>query len=393
MVHNEGTNAQVLAVGRDDLVPALVLAAGLGTRLRPLTEHIPKPAVPVLGRPLMGWALTQLYAAGCTDVWANAFHLADRLQHSVEPWVQRRLLRLRLGWSIEGPDILGTGGALRRLESRLCANGGPFLLLNGDSILGVDLRALLDAHRRNRAEGAIATLLCVRHPEAARYGEVKVDADGRILDLNRHAVRPGTTDAARDAAISTVFAGVHVIEPEALRTLPPDGVESCIVRQGYAPRIAGGDDVRAYVVDASTPFFDVGSADRYLDAQAALLRPLAERPVLSVAPGVDPLEAHFQEASYAVDAAGRTYGTPDAVEGIASAVLEPPFFFGPRNRVEAGARIGPDVSIGAMNTIGAGAVLRDCSLWSGVEIPAGGRCEGRIASRWGRSVVEAARAN
>jgi len=102
-----------------------------------------------------------------------------------------------------------------------------------------------------------------------------------------------------------------------------------------------------------------------------------------VAPGVDAREALFQEASYAVDSSGREYGNPDSVEGLASARIEGPVFFGPANRVEAGAQIGPNASLGAKNVVGAGATVQDAALWSGVEVPSGERLEGVLAARLG----------
>ncbi len=96
-------------------VPALVLGAGFGTRLRPLTEHIPKPVIPLLGRPLIGHPLIHLYAAGCTQVHINAFHHSKRLMTAMDAWVQRRLLKMGLHWSIEAPAILGTGAIEKRV--------------------------------------------------------------------------------------------------------------------------------------------------------------------------------------------------------------------------------------------------------------------------------------
>jgi mannose-1-phosphate guanylyltransferase len=364
-------------------LPALVLGAGYGTRLLPLTAHVPKPVVPVLGRPLIGYPLIHLYAAGCTQVTVNAHHMPDRLQATLDAWVQRRLLRMKLRWSVELPEILGTGGALRKLEQRLCAHGGPILLLNGDSILGLDLPALVAAHERNRAEGAVATLLCVPRPDAAAYGAVRVDpGTGRVLDLAGLGRPPGTSDEQAAAATATIFCGVHVLEPEVVRFLPPAGDFSCIVRQGYAPMLQAGADVRAVLAPEDLLFHDVGKPGRYLDAQADLMGEGGQRAV-AVADSVDPKEALFQEASYAVDASGRAYGSPEMVPGLAGAQLTPPFFFGPANRVEAGARIGPDATIGAGNVIGAGAVVRDAALWSGVEVGAGERLEGAIAAKLG----------
>jgi len=358
-------------------VPALVLGAGLGTRLRPFTEHVPKPVVPLLGRPLIGYALARLYAGGCQTAWVNVHHRPERLQAVLDAWVQRRLLRMKVRWSIEQPDVLGTGGALRKIEDALCA-GGPFLLMNGDTVVGADLPALLATHIANRdRHGTVATLFCMPRPDAASYGAVRVADDGRVVDLAGLGRPPGTSDDEVAAATPTVFCGIHVIEPEVVAALPPDGF-SGIVRQGYAPLIQGGADVRAVLSPAGTVFHDVGTPARYLNAQAHLL----EGPsFLPTADGVDPRDALFQEASYAVDAAGREYGSPDAVQGLARATLQPPFFFGPRNIVGAGATIGPRASVGALNTIGAGARLEDTALWSQVEVVDGEALRGVLGSR------------
>lgn len=357
-------------------VPALVLGAGFGTRLRPLTDYVPKPTIPVLGRPLIGHPLIQLYAAGCWDVHVNAFHQAARMQATLDAWVQRRLLRMTLRWSVEGPDILGTGGALRRIEPQI-AGKGPILLLNGDAIVGADLPALWAEHQRH---DAVATLLCVAHPDAHRYNNLRVTPDGRVIDTPGGGRPPGVTDEDVAQARATVFCGIHVIEPSVLATLPPDGTESCIIRQGYAPLLRAGATVRAVVVGPELFFHDVGTPERYLNAQEALLR---APEFLPVGQGFDRKEAVFQEASYAIDADGREYGNPDVVEGLASATLEAPVFFGPRNVLEPGCTIGPHASLGALNRVGAGAAVRDSALWSQVEVAAGERVEGSIVARLG----------
>jgi len=363
-------------------VQALVLGAGFGTRLRPLTETVPKPGIPLLGRPLIGHPLIHLYNAGCMRVWVNAFHQSERLMVTLDAWVQRRLLRLKLDWSVEGPKILGTGGALKKLESNLAASDQPFLLLNGDAVLSLDLPKLWEAHQRNRAEGAMATLFCLPRADADRFGAVRVNNEGRVLDMAGLGRLPGTSDEEVAAAAGTIFCGVHVIEPEVLKHLPAAGEFSCIVRQGYAPLLASGADIRAELAPTDLLFHDVGTPDRYLDTQADLMRPGGER-ALAVPHGIDRSEALFQEASYAVNSEGREFGNPDSVTGLSGAILTPPFFFGPGNQVESGARIGPDASIGALCRIGAGARVEDAALWSQVEVDGGETISGALASRMG----------
>jgi mannose-1-phosphate guanylyltransferase len=367
-------------------VPALVLGAGFGTRMLPFTEHIPKPLIPLLGRPLLGHPLIHLYAAGCLAVHVNAFHQSERLMAAMDAWVQRRLLRMGLHWSIEAPKILGTGGATRKLEEELCGGGGPFLMLNGDSVLGADLPALWQAHEQGRARDAKATLLCLPRPDAANYGAVWVDGDGRILDLAGLGRAPGVTDEDLQQATPSIFCGIQIIEPDVVDSLPPAGTESCIVRHGYAPLIESGVLIRAQLADPDLLFHDVGTPARYLDAQNDLMGG-PNRRVFPTPPGVDPLEALFQEASYAVDSSGREYGNPDSIPGLARATIQPPVFFGPRNEVGPGAVIGPHASIGARNTLGANSRVEDSALWSGVELPSGEAIYGEVAAFLGGQLL------
>ncbi len=367
-------------------VPTLVLGAGFGTRMLPLTEHIPKPAIPLLGRPLLGHPLIHLYAGGCQDVYVNTFHQSERLMTAMDSWVQRRLLRMTLQWSIEGPEILGTGGATRKLENELCGNGGPFLMLNGDSILGADLPKLWAAHQRNRDEGALATLLCLPRRDAVDYGAVWVADDGRILDLAGLGRAPGVSDEDLAGATPSIFCGIQIIEPAVVQQLPAAGTKSCIVRQGYAPLISAGSEIRAVLVEPDLLFHDVGTPARYLDAQNELMDG-PDKLVLPTPPGIDPLEALFQEASYAVDRSGREYGNPDSVDGLAGATIEPPVFFGPRNEVGPGAVVGPHASIGALNSLGANSRVSDAALWSGVRLASGSSMYGEIAAYLGDELL------
>ena len=142
---------------------AAVLAAGLGTRLKPLTDICPKPLLPVLNRPLLGVALAQLEAAGCFQVAVNTHHLADQVHDFLRslPW------SFQLSVSHE-PEILGTGGGLRQLGEVL--REGPFLALNADILTDLDLAGVYEAHH----PGAVSTL--VLHDSPA-YNHVWVAGD------------------------------------------------------------------------------------------------------------------------------------------------------------------------------------------------------------------------
>ncbi len=356
-----------------EVPPCLVLAAGLGTRLRPLTDMLPKAAVPVLGRPLASYALVRLQALGLRRVVLNAHHLADRLETVLDSYVALRFPELSLHYSVETPHLLGTGGGLVKARAHL--GTGTFEVWNGDVLTDVDLAPVVEEHRRSGAE---VTLVLVEHPAVERFGAVQTDAEGRVVDLAGVATGKGGPAARRG-----VFTGIQVAEPSLLNALPQEG-PSCVVRQGHARLMARGGAVRA--VYHPGRWQDLGTPASYLGANLDLLQgdfPLPTAP----APGEDPhqrgLDALFLEAAYAVDGRGRTYGNPDTVEGISRAHLEPPFLFGPGCAVAEGARIGPDAVLGAHVTVGKEAWVSRSLTWSLVDIAPQEVLMGSIAWRQG----------
>src|SRR5438552_8545786 len=150
---------------------AMVLAAGLGTRLRPLTDTLPKPLLPVAGRPLLEWNLLILKRHGITEVIINLHHLGEQIVRALRDGAR---LGLRLAYSHE-PTLQGTGGGIKQATPFL--KDGPFLVLNGDTLSDCDLTALIAAHR---VSGALATLAVRDDPEAASWVPVTLDVRGRI---------------------------------------------------------------------------------------------------------------------------------------------------------------------------------------------------------------------
>src|SRR6476659_7929241 len=153
---------------------ALVLAAGLGTRLRPLTDALPKPLLPVAGLPILGHTLAQLAAAGCEAAAINLHHQGEEIRRRFG----EAFAGMSLTYSAE-PVLLGTLGALHPLRS-FFAGCGAILLVNGDSLCRWPFRRLLRQHFRGRAEGTAATLLLASRPDPAEFGGgVGVDREGR----------------------------------------------------------------------------------------------------------------------------------------------------------------------------------------------------------------------
>lgn len=240
---------------------AMILAAGLGTRLRPLTNTIPKPLLPIAGTPLIVWNLLLLKRHGFHDVIINLHHLGPMIEQALGNGAK---YGLRIYYSHE-PVILGTGGAIKQAEPNF--SGEPVLVLNGDTLFDLDLEALCAYHQRRQAA---ATLVLRSDPEAARWGVVEVDADDRIVRI---------TGRGRTDAITTeprMFAGVHILHPRLLRDVPK-GKPSSII-DAYVAALQRGDVVAAY--ELTGYWSDVGTPERYAqaehDATSGLIR-LSER--------------------------------------------------------------------------------------------------------------------
>ncbi|ABB24849.1 nucleotidyltransferase family protein [Pelodictyon luteolum] len=192
---------------------AFVLAAGFGTRLRPLTEHLPKPLVPVMNIPGLFYTFALLKQAGITEIICNIHHHAEQIRRFIE---ESRLPGLCITFS-EEPSILGTGGGLKRCEPLL--KGGDFLLVNSDIITDIDFRALIEQHRRSQRAG---TLCLYETPEAASIGMVGIEGE-LVRDF---AGRRGTGIES-----SFIYTGSAVFSPEIFRHLETGF--SSIVETGF----------------------------------------------------------------------------------------------------------------------------------------------------------------
>ena len=176
---------------------AVVLGAGRGTRLAPLTERVPKILAPVAGLPLLEHQLRYLECEGATEVAVNAHHLAD----AVSSFVRNRHERLPVRVSVE-PELLGTAGALLPLRDFLTET---FVVLYGDVLSDVDLQQLLAAHRRR---SAIATVVYTEDPEMHGKGLLVVEPDGRVS-----AFLEKPEEIPKGAVVSS---GIYVLEPAIL---------------------------------------------------------------------------------------------------------------------------------------------------------------------------------
>jgi mannose-1-phosphate guanylyltransferase len=227
---------------------AMILAAGYGTRLRPVTYTLPKPIVPLAGRPLMGWAVEALLAAGISDFVVNLHHLPEPIERYL---VDRYAGRARFEFSFE-PEILGTGGGVRKVRP-LLENDSEFFLVNGDTVQFPPYDALRAA-RGNR--DALAALTLRHPPEGDRFTPVYFD-DGAITGFGKGTGEP------------LMFSGTHLISNRIFNHLP-DKDFSGIVDEVYQPLIERGTERIAGVVDDGL-WFDIGTPQRYMTASRTLL--------------------------------------------------------------------------------------------------------------------------
>jgi len=322
----------------------MVLCAGLGTRLRPLTERLPKPAVPVCGLPLVRYSLALLARAGARRAVVNVHHLAGEMERAAQD--SAAALGLDLCVSRE-PVIAGTGGALRQARPFL-GGAGAVLVLNGDVLFAADLGAALAAHRRS---GAWATMVLAPMPAGARYPAVEADAALRVR-------RVGGRSGPGGAGLSPWhFTGAHVLSPAALDAVPGAPFALDVNHDVYPSlmdgRVCGHVD-RGY-------WNDLGDPRGYLRAQLDLL---AGRVPLGGFPGADPFAGLPRRGE------GGPWVAADARVDPGASLAAPALVL-PGARVEGGAAVGPFAVVGRGAAVGAGARVREAVVWDGTEVRAG----------------------
>jgi NDP-sugar pyrophosphorylase family protein len=322
---------------------AMILAAGLGTRMRPLTDHCPKPLLPLLLQPMLDHILTQLPRQGIRDVIINLHHHADQFAR----WLgDGSRWGVQLALSFE-PEILGTAGALKLVEPLL--RDAPFLVLNADVLIDLDLQALWHWHCERQA---LVTMVLRPDPAARSYGPVLVDANDRVRLING---RPSTHVPAPSE--ETMFACVQVVDPQVLEHIP-SGCFSMTTSDVYPALIERYAAVYGYRYTGY--WMDIGAPERYLQVHWDLLNGALG-------------DAWMQR----LPAGSRLILRPDETPLVAPGViLVPPVVLGPDIILAPDVHLGPYAVLGAGCRLASGAVVRDSVLWEGVQVGAGAQVRG-----------------
>src|SRR3954470_8459889 len=318
--------------GRADL-QALILAGGEGTRLRPLTYTVPKPVLPLAGRPHIAYVIDWLVDHGVDDVIISCGFLAEGMRTAlahIEPGVQIRYA--------EEPDARGTAGAIRFAEEMLAER---FLVLNGDVLCDLDLTALIEQHERTGAQATIA-LYPVEDPSG--YGLVHRHEDGEITEF----LEKPTSDQIDTDEIN---AGAYLLERSVLDEIPAN--KDVSIEREVFPKLIGNG---LYGIRQEGYWIDIGTPERFLEANWDILEGRVET-----------VHGKFDEPKLVGEGSEVSDG----------ADLRPPCVIGSRSRIGDGAVIERSVLLDGC-TVESGATVRDSILSAGVLVSEGTELDGAV---------------
>jgi len=303
-------------------VQAIVLVGGEGTRLRPLTATVPKPALTLVDRPFLAYMIEWLAGHGVNEVVLACGFLPDVLREALAGEEERA--GVEISYVVE-PERRGTAGAIRFAADELGARlEERFLALNGDVLTDLDLSALLRAHSER---GARATLGLHPVEDSAAYGLVHSDPQGAVLEF---------LEKTGEAVPGEVNAGMYVLERSVLDLIPPD--EEVSIERDVFPRLVG-DGLHGLRLDGY--WMDIGTPERYLQASWDILERRVETRVEPTAPGM---------------------------------------LVGAGTEVADGATVGPRVVLGRDCRIADGAAVRDSVVLDGCVVGEDARVSGSILS-------------
>jgi mannose-1-phosphate guanylyltransferase/mannose-1-phosphate guanylyltransferase/phosphomannomutase len=308
----------------------MVLAAGVGKRLRPLTYEMPKPMVPVANRPIMEHVLALLRRHRHTEIVANLSYLPEQIR---ERFGDGSRHGVSIEWSFED-ELLGTAGGVRNVRDFFA--GERFLVMAADALSDIDLGALGEAHAAN---DGIATLAVKQVADTSEYGVVVASDDGRVQGFQE---KPEPAEALSDLASCMIY----VLEPEIFDYFP-DRAEVDFALDVFPALL--DNDVPFYVHRTDAYWNDVGSLDEYR-------------------------QGNFDAVSGAVDLA---LEAPLQAEGDA---VTGPVLLGSRCEVGAGSRLQGPLVVGDDCRLGEGSLVRESVVLAGCTIPAATSVVGAIVA-------------
>jgi mannose-1-phosphate guanylyltransferase/phosphomannomutase len=239
---------------------AIIIAGGLGTRLRPLTYNTPKPIVPVANRPFVIHQIELLRRHGVDEIILNLHYLSDSIREILD---DGREWGVKIDYSLE-PTPLGTAGAVKNAEEYF--DDQPMLVFNGDILTDINISKIVEFHKKKKAK---ATLTLTRVEDPTAYGLILTDKEGRV---DRFVEKPSWEQVSTFSlhySVDTINAGIYVLDPQIFRDVPK-GVEYSFERQLFPSLLEKGEPVFGYTSDRF--WIDIGNPPQYRMAHDAILR-------------------------------------------------------------------------------------------------------------------------
>ncbi|MFH0925267.1 MAG: NDP-sugar synthase [bacterium] len=306
---------------------AMILAAGYGTRLRPLTENMPKAIIPVANTPLIKYNLLLLKKYGIEEVIINIHYLSDLIKGLLGDGSN---LEMKISYSYE-PEILGTAGGIKKVEDFL--KGESFLVINSDILVDIDLQEVIDFHYQKKA---MVTMVLRKNNSPDQYGAIEVDSAGIVRQFL------GKLNWEGEPLRKMMFTGIHILQPAVLNYITPNMFVS-ISDQTYPQIISAGKLIYGYLMNKGY-WQDVGTPKRYLDAHREILqgRFTVYNNIHEVEPGIW---------------IGKNIFLDPTVN------LIKPLMIGDNSKIESGAVLGPYVVIGDNCHIRSNTKIHNTVLW------------------------------
>ena len=310
---------------------ALFLAGGMGTRLRPLTDHLPKPMVPIMGIPLLDRTLEGLNSCGVDEIVLSTCYRADCIESHFAP-------NGKLGMKVhcvceEAP--LGTGGAIRNCRKYF---DGTNLVFNSDILSNIEQKKLIAYHK---AKNASVTIAATKVDDPSSYGVIEYDKEDMVVSFTEKP-KPG------EAKSNFINAGIYVFEPEVLDFIP-DGKPVSVEKDTFPLLLKKGRRIAVY--RGNSYWIDIGTPRKYMQAHKDIFDGRC-----SVR------ENNFENA--------KIYGA-DGADIHPSARITGPVWLGKNVHIGANATIGPNAAAGARFHGGRGCVVRNSVVWDGVSTGSG----------------------
>lgn len=226
---------------------AIIIAGGFGTRLRPVTDYCPKPALPIMGKPFLDYQLELLQRVGVKKVVFSLMYLADRI---IDIFKDGSQYGMEFHYAVE-EEPLGTGGGIKNCERFL--SDETTIVFNGDVLTDIDLKGVIDSHQRNNAKISIV-MTPVEDP--TMYGVILTEPDGRIL---KFLEKPSKKEATQN----TINAGIYIYERDVFEHIPA-GENYSVERQLYPDMLEKG--YRFYGFKSTDYWLDIGTPEKFLKA-------------------------------------------------------------------------------------------------------------------------------